>query len=194
MSEWEVRIITILIAAVAIFVYLVYKKWRYQQEAQGSVLCQIRNRAGRWRFERLPLEEGLLELRRKDRDGREIVRAFLVDADSAPDVPYPLGKWPIMQTTIPLAVFDEENFEPLSNVSGRPLASSRFLGTLKSEGWTGLAVRQSVVEMEKQAAEGPKKKKFGMSTMLWIILIVAAVAGLVFLWQYIQELQAAAGM
>lgn len=191
MDPMGVRIITVLALVIVFVGYLIYMKWRYQRQAEDGVLCLIRNKAGRWRWKLTKLVGGFVDFP-PAKDGMP-GPTMAVDSDSAPDIDFPPGKWGFLQTTIPCVVLDEESWEPLSNVSGRPVLPSRLLGVMRHEVWTGQSVRYSH-EVEKKETEGEKKKGFTMSTVLWIVLGLAVIGGFVFMWREMQSYKAAAGI
>lgn len=191
MELWGIRLVTVLVLVIVFVAYLIYMKWRYQRQAENGVLCLIRNKAGRWRWKLKRLVEGFVDFP-PPKDGMS-GKTFAVDSDSAPHMDYPPGKWKFLQTTIPCVVLYEETWEPLSNISGRPVMSSRLLHVMRHEFWTGHSVRYSH-EVEKKETEGEKKKGFSMSLVLWIVLGLALVGGCIWMWNENQGLKEAAGI
>lgn len=191
---WMIRIMVVLAMFAGAMVYFMFVKRRYQMQAKSSLLCLFRNRAGRWRWELFKIIDGMVELPPKKQG--DSGKTFTVDSESAPDIDYPVNKWSFLQTTIPCAVFNEENFDPLSNVSGRPVLSPRLLNVIRNEGWSGLGVRYSMEaeKKEKEADVGGKKKGFNMTNVLWIVVVIALVVLAIWGFDQIKELRAASGI
>jgi len=193
MNPTEIRVWAIFAVIFALMVYFVYLKWKYTRDARGNVLALIRNKAGRWRFEKLRIEDGMVELPPK-REG-EAGKTYTVDSESAPDIDYPINKVSFVQTTIPLVVFNEENFDPISNVSGRPVLPPKLLYIMRHEDWSAHGIRFSH-EIQETVGGGPSRKKttWSMGTIISIVVIVILIGVAVWGYQEIQSLRAAAGV
>lgn len=191
MEAMSTRVITVLVLIIVFGGYLIYAKWRYQRQAENGVLCLIRNKAGRWRWKLSKLVGGFVDFP-PTKDGMPGM-TMAVNSDSAPTIDFPPGKWRVLQTTIPCVVLDEESWEPLSNVSGRPVLPSRLLAVMRHEVWTGHSVRYAH-DVEKRETEETKKKGFSISTVLWVVLGLALVGGCIWMWNENQSLKEAAGV
>lgn len=182
MNPNEIRIWAVLLIGMAYFGYLMYQKRKNVNLAKGNALVLIRNKAGRWRFELMPInDDGLIEL--MPRKGKRAGKTFAIDSESAPDIDYPINKMSFTQTTIPMVVINEENWDPLSNISGRPVLSAGLLDVIRHESWSAHGIRLSHEEDEKVKA---RKSKSG--TPMWVYVAVVAVVGaFLFGWQYLSK-------
>ncbi len=192
MDKIVLQIWAVLVVGIVFVGYMVYAKAKYSRQAKGNAQALIRNPAGRWGLKTLPIENGLLRLPPK-KEG-EAGKTFAVNHESAPDSPYPLNKWSFLQTTIPMAVFDEENWEPLSNVGQRPVLPSGLLDVMKNEGWSGVGIRLAVETEQKQEESGVAVGRKSNAKVFWIIGAVLVIAALVYLWTKLQAIEPLVGV
>ncbi len=178
-----VRIWAVLLVGMAWLGYLIWQKRKNVNIAKGNALVLIRNKAGRWRMEVMPIDDdGLIQL--EPRKGKKAGKTFAVDSESAPDIDFPINKMSFVQTTIPLAVFNEENWDPLSNISGRPILPPGLLDIIRHESWSAHGIRFAH-EVEEREQEKAGRKKKGGRTKWWAYVLIAGLAvGLIFAYNY----------
>lgn len=185
MDPNEIRIWAVLLLGIAWLCYLIYQKRKNVQLAKGNCLVLIRNKAGRWRWELMPIDDdGLIEL--EPRKGKRAGKTFAVDSESAPDIDFPINKMPFVQTTIPLAVFNEENWDPLSNISGRPVLPPGLLDIIRHEAWSAHGIRyghELQEQIEEREKEAKKRRKSSAPWWVWAIAF-AVLAGIIYAYQY----------
>ncbi len=192
MEKIVLQVWAVLIIGFVFVAYMVYAKAKYSRQAKNNAQTLIRNSAGRWGLKTLPIVSGLLRLPPK-KEG-EAGKTFAINHESAPDCLYPLNKWSFLQTTIPMAVFDEENWEPLSNVGQRPVLPSGLLDVMKNESWSDAGIRLAVETGKKQEEVGLTAKKKSNVAIFWVLGGVAVIAALVYLWTRLQAIEPLLGM
>jgi|GEM_PF-4255343 len=181
MDPNEIRVWAVLLLGMAWLGYLIWQKRKNVQLAKGNCLLLIRNKAGRWRFVLKPIDDdGLIEL--EPRNGKKAGKTFAVDSESAPDIDFPINKMSFVQTTIPMAVFNEENWDPLSNISGRPVLPPGLIDIIRNESWSQHGIRYSHEIQEREDQKSNPKRKSKVSWWVWIIALVL-LAGAIFLYQ-----------
>lgn len=125
-------------------------------------------------------DDGLIEL--EPRKGKRAGKTFAVDSESAPDVDFPINKMSFVQTTIPCAVFNEENWDPLSNISGRPVLPPSLLDIIRHESWSAHGIRYAHEIQEKEEEKAGKKKRGKVQWWVWAIAF-AILAALIWAYQ-----------
>lgn len=185
MSEIEgymIQAITALAFCFGFLFYLFYLRSKYQRMSVDHVQCRFITPEGTGYTKLLRVDNGFVDLKYKDKKGKEKSKVYRVGELATYMIDFPEGWVPrFLKTRIKEIIFDENCFEPLSNLNGDPLLSPEILANVVNEKFTEVAVEHSREEAEREK-KAKKAMIPGSLYMLLILNMLLIVGGLALLY------------
>lgn len=181
-----IKIIVCFGLAIIAFIYIFYLRGKYIKQSLNNLLAFIVPKAGKGHFELLPIQGDSITLPpTRDKRGH----TYTMSDISRVPVAFPINRPKFLQTTIDMAVFDAESWEPMTNRLGLLQLSPQRLYNLVNERFTNIGVEQALEEQEGRG-KAPAKKGIKWSTVLIIFLVLGIIGMGVFLYSTFNELEA----
>lgn len=167
-------------------------RWHYGRRTKGRMLYLGVTKVGNPDWKLLQEKDGLLELPAESGKGEKTSgvlgpgggKRYPVAEIASISVGYPLGLFRFLQVPVKMAIFNEWNWEPMSNRGENPLMSPRLLDNIlyeaKSGGW--VAGTEAIEEQQEIIRKLTMRQQLKPALVYTgILLLIAAVGGIYYL-------------